>query len=245
MELNKKQNKAIEIDNRLDDGVKMAQGDLAKHRWHWTLDESNDDRMSLSGYAAASGKAFATVSSYANGYAASLIGDPDRSLADEITLANMGADKQIVAAAVANVEGVTVSAVARRRGGSDSLANLQAMAEEVAEREKITLEAAATSVAERRKKTKIMAENKATQDRAAHTRRYLSIEAGIAKAKSLLVAALKEAEGVGFVDDELEMLRDSIGKLRGVLTLLDVRVGGESDTDWDRELANLTSGGAS
>ena len=90
-----------------------------------------------------------------------------------------------------------------------------------------------------------MAENKATKEKAAHTRRYLSIEAGIAKAKSLLIAALKEAEGVGFVDDELEMLRDSIGTLKSVLTMLDVRVGGESDTDWDRELANLTSGGSS
>jgi hypothetical protein len=245
MELNKKQDKAIKLDDRLDDGVRMAQEDLAKHRWHWTLDESNDDRMSLRSYAAASGKAFATVQSYANGYAASLTGPPGRSLADEIALANMGADKQIVAAAVANVEGVTVSSVASRRGGSDSLANLKAMAEEVADREKITLEAAAKSVAERRKKTKIMAENKATKEKAAHTRRYLSIEAGIAKAKSLLIAALKEAEGVGFVDDELEMLRDSIGTLKSVLTMLDVRVGGESDTDWDRELANLTSGGSS
>lgn len=55
-------------DQRLDAQARSAQMDLAALRWHWTLDESNPDRVSFGAYAAAiGGKRHNTISRMVNG----------------------------------------------------------------------------------------------------------------------------------------------------------------------------------
>ena len=41
---------------------------LAKHRWHWTLDETNDDRVSCRQYSRDVGRAESTIRQNAEGY---------------------------------------------------------------------------------------------------------------------------------------------------------------------------------
>ncbi len=53
---------------------------------------------------------------------------------------------------------------------------------------------------------------------------------------------LKDTHGVQFTDDELEMLNEDIGRVRALVTLLELRFNKDPDTsttDWDSEYEKL------
>ena len=41
---------------------------LAQHRWHWTIDESNPERVSLSEYARSVGRHLSNIAAQVKGY---------------------------------------------------------------------------------------------------------------------------------------------------------------------------------
>jgi hypothetical protein len=96
-------------DAELDASASSASEELAKHRWHWTLDESNPKRVSLRQYAKDVNRGYATIKTQANGYAAWVEGERSRPLSDEITLANMGEERQAATEAVAKATGKSVN----------------------------------------------------------------------------------------------------------------------------------------
>jgi hypothetical protein len=229
----------VRKDHELERANEMTSEELAHHRWHWTLDESNPDRVSLHAYAKATGRGYATIRRYANGYNDWVVHNMNQSLADCLMTANMAVEKVEVAEAIAEVEGVAVSTVVNRRGTADSIANLTDQAKEAAERKNITLTEAAREIGERRKQTREL-EARQTRDRKANQSRvYNSIEGHLANAKRRLSRALDEAHDVGFSEEELELIRTSIDQIRSVLNLLDLRLAGTPDIDWDAELASL------
>ena len=59
---------AIQEDHRLEQGWAKSTLALMKHRWHWTLDESNPERVSIRQYAADVGREKRTIGRYANAY---------------------------------------------------------------------------------------------------------------------------------------------------------------------------------
>lgn len=81
----------IAADRRLDDNAKRASEDLAKHRWHWTLDESNPDRVSIRAYARAVGRHHRTISVQANGFSA-WVAQPAAPPSEHIERAGIGID---------------------------------------------------------------------------------------------------------------------------------------------------------
>lgn len=81
-----------------------------------------------------------------------------------------------------------------------------------------------------------------TEDQQRHSLRYIHIEGRLAQAQSRLTEALTEAEGVPFTDEEMELLRHSIATVRSILNLLDARMAGTPDIDWDAELTRLGGG---
>jgi hypothetical protein len=99
--------------------LQKAADDLAQLRWHWTLDESNPDRVSFREYARQVGVHKKSVGAMANGYAAYITagggdvpptpGEP-QSVTDHIELANMGAERQDAVKAVAKATGASVDA---------------------------------------------------------------------------------------------------------------------------------------
>ena len=44
---------------------------------------------------------------------------------------------------------------------------------------------------------------------------------------------------MGFSDDEMELIRDSLARVKAVLQLIDLRMAGTPDIDWDAEAARL------
>lgn len=87
------------------EAAESASESLAEHRWHWTLDESNRERVTVSTYARAIGKAQSTVFAQVNGYAA-YRGTSIGTLSEAIERANIGAERQAVTDAVADARGV-------------------------------------------------------------------------------------------------------------------------------------------
>ena len=57
----------------------------------------------------------------------------------------------------------------------------------------------------------------------------------MAAAKRRLTEALKVAQDVGFDDEEIELMTDSLAQIRAVLNLIDMRIAGKTDVDWDAD----------
>jgi hypothetical protein len=229
----------IDKDQKLEAAAERSSEALAKHRWHWTLDASNPEKTSLRAYAKAVGRNFKTIRAQAQGYADWVMGDTHHSLADCIVLANVSAEKAEVAEVVAQEEGVALSTVANRRG-SDSLANVTEQAKARAARKGTNMADEAKDIAKRRRQTREMSERQRKEKANAKGIRFVEIEGDLAYAQRRLLNALQVAQDVGFSDEEMELLRDSLAKIKAVLNLLDLRMAGTLNVDWDAELEKIT-----
>lgn len=236
-------NSVIAEDQRLDTAATRSSEELAQHRWHWTLDESNPNRVTFVEYAAAVGRSHVTISKQANGYAAWFAEQgreevPLHGLAEHVERANIGAEKQQAIDAVAKATGKTFQAI--RKGGADVVRDVLSTARERVERgNDATMEDAIQRVAEDRARHERTQERVQSESKARHTFRYVELEGHIAYAMRRLREALDVAQDVPFEDEERELIADSLAKLRAVLNLIDVRVTGTTMVDWDSELAKL------
>jgi len=228
----------IDADHRLDGVAERSTEELARHRWHQCLDPDGPQH-SVNAYAKAVGRDHATIRKYAKGYAEWVVMSHHNPLTDCIALAAMSAEKAEVAAAVAEVEGRPVESITHRRG-DDSLANVTEQARDRATRTGTSIADAARDITERKVKARAADATRETQARQQHTLRYIAIEGHLAAAKRRLTDALNDAEDVGFNEDEMELLRDTIAQVRALLNLIDLRLAGNPDVDWDAELARLS-----
>lgn len=223
----------------------QAADDLAKLRWHWTLDESNSKRVSFRAYAEAVGRSHVSIRSSANGYAAFIVASGNefpttRSLTDHIELAKLSDRKQAATEALADAQGLTVSNVAATQ--RDRVKDVVELAEAAAERRGTSVEEEIPRAAISHHRTREHAAKQRAEHKKRHTMRYIEMEGHLAGAKQRLTDALKCAQDVNFDDEEAELIADSIRNVSALLRLLDARFVGTSGTDWDAELARI--GGA-
>ena len=169
------------------------------------------------------------------------LGDPHMGITREPgeyrAMASVGELKRAAAEAVAAAHGIRVDNVlSNRRNDVDDVVNI---ARSAAERRGTTPEEEVDRVADHQKKAADTRASAAEARKARHTMRWLGIEGKVTKALRELNAALAESEGVEFTAEEREMIAESVGKLRAVLNLLDMRIIGTADIDWDAEAAKL------
>ena len=233
-------------DHELEGRSDRASEALAKHRWHWTLDESNPQRVSPREYAKVVGRAHVTIFRHAKGYAlytermsvrpGATVGG--FTIQDAIRLAELKVEDQEFAEAIAQGSGKSVAQVAR----GDNRHKMHAIvgqAKDRAERRGTNAVDEARDLAEQHRKTREMdAEHRKSRAKA-RTFRYIGIEGDLASAKRKLLNALKDAEGVDFSEEELDLIRDSIAQVRAVLNLLDLRMSGDPNVDWDAEFEKI------
>lgn len=230
----------VATDRRLDDNAKRASEDLARHRWHWTLDETNPDRVSIRAYARAVGRHNTVILKQVNGYSAWVL-RPDAALNEHIERAGMSAEREAAAEAVATARGTSFGQA--RKSRPDEVRRVREMARERAEQNETTVEDEAPKVAEwivRAEK----AEQKRTDERKDRLGlRFVEMEGHLAAAKRKLTDALNLAHAVPWGDEERELLRDSVANIQALLALVDTALGGMADVDWDAELAKLAEAG--
>jgi hypothetical protein len=233
-----------------DQRLQKSTDELMELRWHWTVDASNPGRLSIAEYAREVGASRSRVSQDANAWADWLSskrsgsGSPTPGKAqtpsDFRELRKLGEDQRVGAEAVAKATGLAPSTVARSK--REEVADVVNTARERAARKQTRVEDEIDSVAQQRAAHRASDQKRESDRKSRHTQRYLEVEGDIAYALRRLKRAFEMTEGVDFTSEERELIGDSIAKLRALLNLLDMRVTGASDVNWDAELAKLTAG---
>lgn len=228
---------AIALDRRLDKATESSTEELCQHRWHWTLDETNPKRVSIRQYALGVGRARTTVGPQVNGYAMWVGGGRERSLTECIERARHGAEKEAAIEAVAKASGQSYTNTRQRHG--ETVRTTRALAEERAQRRGTSVADEIDDAADHLVKSAKAIKNQKADRKSKLDARYIEIEGHIAAALRRLRDALEVARAIEFDSEQVEILADSISKLRAVINLIDVQVTGTTDVDWDAELAKL------
>jgi hypothetical protein len=234
--------RVIEQDNKLEKAAEGSRLKLAEYRWHWTLDESNPERVSIYRYAREIARGETTVRDMVRGYAEYLAAPRGtRTIEDALAKAKLRGETTTATEAVAKARGVSIESA--RRHHAEEVREVKATAQERAERRGSSVDEEISAVAAQREEFRKAAEREKAGRVKSHSHAFLRAEGKIARALQSLRSVLDDSEGVEFTDDERELLAVSMGKLRALLNLLDIRLVGKigENIDWDAELEKLGS----
>lgn len=229
----------VETDHRLESTARRASEALAKHRWHWTLDESNPNRVSFRAYARAVGRGEVVVRTQVNGYAEwiSRTATSARSLSESIERAKMGDEKATATEAVATARGAAFGHT--RKARPEEIKRVRQIARERAEERGTTVEEEAPKVAQAIVRSEQAEARQTEQRKQQHTLRFVTIEGKLARMLRVGTEILTESYDVPFSEEERELLAESIAKVRALLGLIDMRFTDTSGVDWDTELTKI------
>lgn len=236
----------IDKDHELEARTTRSTEALAKHRWRHTLDPSGP-KFGFRAYAHAVGRREATVRNHANGYALfverATDARPGRALTiqDAVRLAGQSAEQQAFTEAIAEGSGEPVANVAR--GDNRRRRDIVDRAHQRAARRGTDAVDEARDIAASEAKATKAQQQRRTEERSRRSVRFIAVEGKLAGAQRYLRQALDEAAEVAFNDEEMALIRASIANVQTLLNLIDLRMAGTPDIDWDAELAKL--GGAS
>lgn len=229
----------IAEDRRLVAHLTETEEDLARLRWHWTLNEDNPDRMSFRRYADGVDKSRSTIAKYANGYATWVATNGSQPLDKAIVLANMNAETAAATEAVAKANEISVGTASNAGQYRAEVKEVVATARDRAERNQTTVEEEIPKVAEFRAKARRTAAKQRTNRKAQKTLSFSQVEGHLAAAKQYLMKALTVAREAEFEPEALQLLADSVSSVQSLLHLLDVCLVGSTNINWDEELAKL------
>lgn len=235
-------NDVVREDHRLMDIAIASQEALASHRYHWTLAEGNELRVSINAYANAIGVAQSKVYAMVHGYAMYLEGytgtrTNNRSLSDCIELAGMGAERQLATESIADAMERTPTAIAR--GERAEIRNVVSAAKDAALRKGTSVADEIPRIAQATVKA-----NKSRKDAEANRRKnqtavYAKLELRIGSAQRALVEVLTEAKQAEMDDELIDLVTHSLAELRAIINLIDMAISGNADIDWDAEATRL------
>jgi hypothetical protein len=232
----------IEKDRKL----QRSADELMELRWHWTLDETNPDRVSHAEYARQVGVDRKQISDDAHGWAdwlkdqsagTRMPGQPETP-GEYRQLRKLSSERQTAARAVAATTGRAVGNVARHQ--RDEIDAVVSTARERAVDRGTTVEHEIERAAEWREKARKASEREQDERRRRSTARFIEIEGDLGAAMQRLRKVLATAEDVEFTDEERDLITTSLEKMRALLGLIDMRIAGETNVDWDTELQKLT-----
>lgn len=238
----------VETDHRLETATERANGELARHRWHWTLDETNSDRVSLRAYAHAVGKAKSVIERYAHGYVDWVATGGGQSISESIARAGMSIERQHIVQAVAEANEMTFQTARRNR--AEDISRIRDAVEEATEREPDITPDRRQEIA-RRTATNIARSRQIERESREQLRTMkpalaVMIEGELSKARYGLVGALnyaREIDPTTFPGDFLDQIQRSLADIDALVSLVRSAVGGAADIDWDAELRKLEVNG--
>jgi len=233
-------------DRELEAAHDKASEELAEHRWHWTLDESNAERVPLREYARQVGRSLKSIQRQAHGYAAwREVTRSDRvtpggpqTLHDFIAQANLSAEKAEATQAVAAARGTSFGAAAHPTRRAE-VREVLATAQDRAERKGTTVSEELPRVAVSREKARQVASQERRDKQEAKGLFLVEVEGHLGAAIRRLREALALVRDVDFDPEQVELLEHTVETLRTLVRLIDVRLTGSTGTDWDAEFASI------
>jgi hypothetical protein len=233
----------VDEDARLEKAADRSTEALAKHRWHWTLDESNPNRVSARQYALAVGRSAATISGHARGYDEWVMGvRPGLTLPDVLALQRFGKDEQPIAAEMSKQTGVGGSGLKQNPKSRQIIKDAHAIAKDRAAANKTSIADEAEGAVKDLLKQERAHERKQEQKRQRHGFRYIKADAALVKARKALVNAIEEIRGVEFTDEERSLLIEEFTRLQTLIPLVSLELQGTSGVDWDAALVSMNEG---
>lgn len=236
-------NEVVEADHKLEQSASKASSALAKHRWHWTLDESNPDRVGFAVYGKAVSRAHSTISAYAKGYAAWAAGDGSSTttLLDQIQRANVSTERAEILEAVAEANQVNFQTA--RQNYTPDVKRVRDAVEKAVERQPEMTAEEKTEYVKRTANTIARSKVSEAKRRAERAQQrsamFMRIDAKLAHARADLRDVLEFGRDLGLSDDEIEDVKGALAKIKSFADLIDLALTGSMDVDWDAELAKI------
>lgn len=231
----------VETDHKLEGAASKASEALAKHRWHWTLDETNPNRVGIQTYARAVGRSTTTIAKNAHGYANWKESAGALPLIEAIERARMSADREAIVDAVADANKVSFK-TARQTYNPDIKRVREAVEDAVERKPDITPE---EKVEVAKRHADFIARSKASEHRRAEDRKrqrtatYMLLDAKLDHARRDLKEALDNANRAEMGDEEIRLLQTALEAIKTLTALIGSALAGESGVDWDAELAKI------
>lgn len=242
-------------DQRLEQAEHRAGGQLAQHRWHWTLDEANPERTSFLAYARLVNRDEATIRRYANGWASYLTQQSSEvsselasnmSPADHIARQGYSEERRTAIQSVADAHGISFDYA--RQQYRDEIDRVQLAAQHEAESNPQAAPDQRQKVMERAAKNIVTSRSVArdSRERLGRSKPALAvlIDGELGKSRQALVAALNFARSgeIGTMPPELAgHLQKALDDIEALLQMVRTAIGGGpgANIDWDAELARL------
>lgn len=229
----------VKEDHRLEKAAEQSSTALAELRWHWTLDESNPDRVSIRQYARDVSRAESSIRNSAN-TRERMRAHPDMTMSEASTRTRMADDRFAATKAVADARGVTVRTAETNR--RNETRRVQQIATEKAEKKGTSIEEEAPAVAEWIVKSEKAAANVAASRAKKTDLRLIEVEAKALRMIRQGAELVALVRAVDWDDEAVELIEDSIANIKSMVDLIDIALVGAADVDWDAELAKLTGG---
>lgn len=240
--MNKLPQAVIDTDHRLEQATESASADLAKHRWHWTLDESNEKRVTFTAYGVSVGRDESTIRRYARLHEELTISASSRRFEDVRATAWMGAETEAVTEAIAEARDRSINTVRTTPRLQQEVKQVRSLARQRAEEKGTTVEEEAKQVALNIVKAEDAIErgDAAAAELASKSGLgFIQLEAALQVAKRDLVEALHIADRLALKDNEREHIRYLVDRLREVINMVDAKITGGVVVDWDSELLQI------
>jgi hypothetical protein len=216
---------------------------LAAHRWHWTLDNRNPNRVTPTAYARSVNRSPGTIADMVAGYDEwHRSNAPVSEFGNIMARAKLRGEDREATIAVAKARGISVDSARRHR--STEVREVNATARERANRRGTRVEDEVEHVASSRAQASARRKDAEEQRKAAHTLRFMQTEGKLAGVTRTLRLVLADTAGIEFSVEERESLGEQVNALRALTNLLGVQLAGESGIDWDHEMSKLTAGDA-
>lgn len=229
----------VEEDHRLEAEVQNASEALARHRWHWTMDDSNPGRVSFTDYARAVGRARTTITQYAKGWEIYRRGAPSVTITEATERANVGTEKEVATDAVAEASGRSFESVARRE--RDEVRVVRDEARERAEKRGTSYEEEAREVAQFRQKARETREQQQERRRDRHGMRFVEAEKLLREMRENSRRVVELCREADWDDEAVELLSHTLSDVKALIELAQTALAGSAEIDWDGELAALTN----
>lgn len=232
--------KVVAEDRRLEKEATKVSSALAELRWHWTLDESNVKRVSVSAYARSVSRARQTIGEYANGYAEAK--RRNIPVIEAMKRARVSAERETATEAVAEARGITFGTAQQKR--PTEVRRVLNKARDTVERKGGTIEEAAKEAADFLVRGEEVDKRLEADRRERLGFRYVELEGYLDGARRKLEQALSLAREVEWEDEHQELLRHTLGQVKAMLGLIDIALAGTPEIDWDAELATIRLSGS-
>ena len=218
--------------------------ELCELRWHWTVDGSNPKRISIREYARQVGVSRNSVSRDANAWEQYLghtgVSGPGKpSTIDDFRAAqDLSEQRQQATEAIAQQTGKSYAAVAKHH--RDEVNAVVEMAHDRMERKGSTFEHEVHKVAENRQAHSERIKQQKNREKQHMQAQCLKMQLCLGYAVNRVREAYNIAQELDqFGEEEIEFLAHSLQTLRAFLNLLDRRIVGKENVDWDAELQKL------